>query len=158
MHCSILNFRGRLPTTPCQILRWSCGACHDSHIPGPNGKQLAAVNGVVQVTSLSGSTVTGVTPIQRKAPYLNHKPYKLAENGSQDVLNGIWTRGSAITRPNLSIVSGVGTLSPSGDSYILTFPGGGFLGRINPLTPSSFPGQPPERRISPTMPSMQERL
>ena len=78
----------------------SCGACHDSHIPAPNGKQLAAVNGPVQVTSLSGSTVTAVTPLQRTASYLNHKPYKLAENGSQDLINGIWTRGSAITRPN----------------------------------------------------------
>ena len=40
----------------------SCGACHDSHIVAPNGKQLATVNGTVKVTGLSGSTVTAVTP------------------------------------------------------------------------------------------------
>jgi hypothetical protein len=105
----------------------SCGACHDAHIVGPNGKQPAAVNGPVQVAALSGSTVTAVTPVQQTASYLNHKPYKLAENGAQDTINGIWTRGSAITRPNLAIVKGVGTLSVANDgSNLLTFAGGGF--------------------------------
>jgi hypothetical protein len=111
----------------------SCGACHDAHIPGPNGKQPAAVNGPVQVTSLSGTTVTGVTPVQRTASYLNHKPYKLVENGSQDTINGIWTRGSAIVRPSLTIVKGVGTLGTSGTSNLLTFAGGGFQGNVREL-------------------------
>ena len=110
----------------------SCGACHDAHIVAPNGKQPAAVNGPVQVTNLSGSTVTAVTPFQQTASYLNHKPYKLAENGAQDLINGIWTRGSAITRPNLTIVKGVGTLSVASDgSNLLTFTGGGFQGNVN---------------------------
>jgi hypothetical protein len=110
----------------------SCGACHDAHIPGPDGKHLAAVNGPVQVTSLSGNTVTGVTPFQQTASYLNHKPYKIAENWAQDTINGIWTRGSAIARPNFTIAKGVGTLSVASDgSNLLTFAGGGFWGNVN---------------------------
>ncbi len=111
----------------------SCGACHDAHIVAPNGKQLKTVDGTVQVAGLSGSTVTAVTPGQgRKVSYLNHKPYKLAENGAQDTINGIWTRGSAIARPSTSLVSGVGTLSVATDgSNLLTFAGGGFQGNVN---------------------------
>jgi len=109
----------------------SCGACHDAHIVGPNGKQPAAVNGPVQVTSLSGSTVTAVTPFQQTASYLNHKPYKIAENWAQDTINGIWTRGSAIARPKQTIVKGVGTLTVANDgSNLLTFAGGGFQGNV----------------------------
>jgi hypothetical protein len=113
----------------------SCGACHDAHIVAPNGKQLITVSGTVKVTGLSGSTVTVVTSGQgRKVSYLNHKPYKLAENGAQDTINGIWTRGSAIARPSTSLVGGVGTLSVSNDgSNLLTFAGGGFQGNVKPF-------------------------
>jgi len=111
----------------------SCGACHDAHIVAPNGNQLVTVSGTVKVTGLSGSTVTAVTSGQgRKVSYLNHKPYKLAENGAQDTINGIWTRGSAIARPSTSLVGGVGTLSVATDSSnLLTFAGGGFQGNVD---------------------------
>jgi hypothetical protein len=110
----------------------SCGACHDAHIPSPNGFQPAVADGAVQVTAASGSTVTGVTPVEgREDFYLNHKPYKLAENGAQDTINGTWTRGSAIARPQTSVVNGVGTLSDGGTR--LTFSGGGFSGKVHPL-------------------------
>jgi hypothetical protein len=111
----------------------SCGACHDSHIPSPDGKEPFVVNGPVQVTGLSGSTVTTVTPAPDSAFYLNHKPYKIGASGAQDV-NGEWTRGSAIARPSISLVGGVGTLSVGSDgSNLLTFAGGGFQGTVQPF-------------------------
>jgi hypothetical protein len=79
---------------------------------------------------LSGSTVVSAAPVPRSVSYLNHKPYKIGANGAQDQNNGIWTRGSAIARPTFSIVNGVGTVSVGGGANILTFPGGGFLGRV----------------------------
>jgi hypothetical protein len=118
----------------------SCGACHDSHIVAPNGKQLASV-GVVKVTGLSGSTVTAVAPVEsRKVSYLNHKPYKINESGAWDE-NGIWTRGSAIARPSQAIVEGTGTLSTSDGSNLLTFAGGGFEGRVKPFDTLFLLGQ-----------------
>jgi hypothetical protein len=111
----------------------SCGACHDAHIPSPDGNEPAVVDGPVQVTGMSGSTITAVTSAPGSEFYLNHKPYKLAANGAQDTINGVWTRGSAIARPNISIVKGVGTLSVSNGSNILTFPGGGFQGNVQPF-------------------------
>lgn len=109
----------------------SCGACHDAHIPSPDANHPAVVDGPVQVTAISGSTVTAVTPFPEAVGYLNHKPYKIAANGAQDQNNGIWTRGSAITRPQTSIVKGVGTLSVGSDgSNLLTFAGGGFQGNV----------------------------
>ena len=105
----------------------SCGACHDSHIPSPSGDQAAVVNGTVQVEALSGSTITAVTPVEgREVFYINYKPYKIAKNGAQDAINGVWTRGSDIARPSISLASGVGLLSVSNGANILTFAGGGF--------------------------------
>jgi hypothetical protein len=118
--------RNNMPSKPTV----SCGACHDAHIPSSDGNHPAVVDGLVQVTSISGSTVTAVTPVPETIDYLNHKPYKIAENGAQDTINGTWTRGSAITRPQTSIVKGVGTLSVSGSDNILTFVGGGFQGNV----------------------------
>jgi hypothetical protein len=111
----------------------SCGACHDAHIPAPDGNEPLAVNGPVRVTALSGTTVTAVTPAPSSESYLNHKPHKIGVSGAQDV-NGVWTRGSAVARPNISIVNGIGTLSVGSDgSNLLAFAGGGFQGNVNPF-------------------------
>ncbi len=121
----------------------SCGACHDGHIPAPDGNEPFVVNGPVQVTGLSGSTVTAVTPAPGSASYLNHKPYKLAASGAQDTINGEWTRGSAAARPNISLVNGMGTLSVGSDgSNLLTFPGGGFQGNVNAFNTVFISGGP----------------
>jgi len=110
----------------------SCGACHDAHIPEPDGNEPAVIDGTVSVTGLSGTTVISAAPVPgRTAFYLNHKPYKLAANEAQDTLNGVWTRGSAIARPKLIVASGVGTLNATSDS--LTFSGGGFSGKVQPF-------------------------
>jgi len=107
----------------------SCGACHDAHIPAPDGIE-PAIFTVSSVTVLSGSTVISSAPVPRSTSYLNHKPYKIAADGAQDQNNGVWTRGSAIARPTFSIVQGVGTLGVSGSNNILTFAGGGFQGNV----------------------------
>jgi hypothetical protein len=120
-----------------------CGACHDAHIPKPNGNQLLAVNTTVKVSRLSGAAVTAVTPVEgRKVAYRNLKPYKISAAGAQDPHNGTWTRGSAVTRPNLTILNGVGTLSNhDGISDRLTFSGGGFLEKVRPHQTIFISGQ-----------------
>lgn len=119
----------------------SCGACHDAHIVAPNGNQPAVVNNTVKVTGISGSTVTAVTPVQGNSVYyLNHKPHKINASGAQDE-NGAWTRGSAISRPSLPIVKGVGSLSSSSSSYKLTFAGGGFKGNVEELDTAFLSGE-----------------
>ncbi len=111
----------------------SCGACHDAHIPAPDGNEPAPFT-VFSVTALSGTTVVSAAPVPTSVSYLNHKPYKLAPNAAQDTINGVWTRGSAIARPSISIVKGTGTLSVGGDgSNLLTFAGGGFQGNVKPV-------------------------
>lgn len=111
----------------------SCGACHDGHIPAPDGNEPLSFN-VFSVTALSGTTVVSVAPIPSSAFYLNHKPYKLAANEAQDTIDGKWTRGSAAARPNISIVKGTGMLSVGSDgSNLLTFAGWGFQGKVNPF-------------------------
>lgn len=112
-----------------------CGACHDSHIPAPNGRDPARVNTTVQVTALSGSTVLATTPVEgRSVTYLNHKPYKVDDTGAQNLRQGVWTRGSAIAKPSTNVIKGVGTISS--DTAIanrLTFPLGGFAGKVKPF-------------------------
>lgn len=108
----------------------SCGACHDSHIPAPNGNQLASVNGIVRVSGISGTTVTAVTPVEgRTASYRNLKPYKINSEGAWDQ-NGTWVRGSAIASPSLPIIKGTGVLNGSSDR--LTSAAGGFSGKVHP--------------------------
>jgi hypothetical protein len=113
----------------------SCAACHNAHHPGPQGNELLPVN-VLQVTDVSGSTVTGVTPAQsRTVSYRNLKPYKIGADGGQDFVNGMWARGSAVSRPNITVVSGTGTLADDGVGGIsnrLIFGGGGFLANVKP--------------------------
>ncbi len=54
----------------------SCGACHDSHIVGPNGKQPGIVSSTVKVTGITGSNVTAVTPVEgRKIFFINVIPF-----------------------------------------------------------------------------------
>ena len=91
------------------------------------------VNGTVQVTGLSGTTVTAVTPVQgRQVSYLNHKPYKSLIMGLRIRSMGSGHGGLPFTRPNDIIVKGVGTLSVATDgSNLLTFAGGGFQGNVN---------------------------
>jgi hypothetical protein len=94
------------------------------------------------VTDVSGSTVTGVTPAQsRTVSYRNLKPYKInvdpdsGKTGAQDFATGVWSRGSAVTRPLTTIVSGTGTLADDGVGGIsnrLIFAGGGFLANVKP--------------------------
>jgi hypothetical protein len=113
----------------------NCAACHNAHHPGPQGNELLPVN-VLQVTDVSGSTVTGVTPTQsRTVSYRNLKPFKIGANGSQDFATGMWSRGSAVTRPLTTIVSGTGTLANDGVGGIsnrLIFADGGFLANVKP--------------------------
>ena len=111
----------------------SCGACHDSHIVGPNGNQPAIVSSTVKVTGISGSNVTAVTPVEgRKIFYVNNKPYKINDDGAQDTKNGIWTRGSAFNRPQPVIIQGIGTVgnSSNGVADTFKFTTGGFLGNV----------------------------
>ena len=121
----------------------SCGACHDAHIPKPNGNQPLTVSSTVKVTQLSGTAVTAATPVDgRKVSYRNFKPYKIDASGAQDTLHGVWTRGSAITRSNLTILRGIGTLSNhEGISDRLTFSQGGFLGKVRPHQTVFISGQ-----------------
>jgi hypothetical protein len=111
----------------------SCGACHDSHIVGPGGNQPAIVDTTVTVTGLNGSIVTAVTTSEgRKIYYVNNKPFKINEDGAQDTLNGVWTRGSAFNRPQPIIVQGIGTVSNSsnGVADVFKYTTGGFLGNV----------------------------
>ena len=113
----------------------SCGACHNSHIVGPNGRQPAIVDSTVKVTGITGSNVTAVTPVEgRKIFYVNNKPYKIKEDGSQDTINGIWTRGSAFNRPQPVIFQGIGTIGNSSGGVADTFnyTTGGFLYAVQP--------------------------
>jgi len=108
----------------------SCGACHDSHIVGPNGKQPAIVDTTVQVTGITGTNVTAVTPVEgREIFYVNNKPYKIDNNGAQDTVNGVWTRGSAFNRPQPVIVQGTGIVSNSSNGVgdVFRYTTGGFL-------------------------------
>ena len=94
----------------------SCGACHNAHIVGPSGNQPAQVNTTVKVTGLAGSTVTSVAPVEgRSIFYVNNKPYKINDAGSQDTIDGVWTRGSAFNRPSPVVVQGLGVVSNSSD-------------------------------------------
>jgi hypothetical protein len=111
----------------------SCGACHDSHITGPSGNQPAIVDSTVTVTGITGSNITAVTPVEgRKIFYVNNKPFKINEDGAQDTLNGVWTRGSAFNRPQPIIVQGTGIVSNSsnGVADIFKYTTGGFLGNV----------------------------
>ena len=111
----------------------SCGACHDSHIVGPSGKQPAKVDTTVKVTGLAGSTVTAVAPAEgRSVFYVENKPYKINDKGAQDTLNGVWTRGSTFNRPSPIVVQGIGIISNSstGVADKFTFISGRFLGSV----------------------------
>ena len=113
----------------------SCGACHDSHIVGPSGNQPAIVNTTVKVTGIAGSNVTAVTPVEgREIFYVNNKPYKINNDGAQERVNGVWTRGSAFNNPQPVIVQGTGIVSNSSDGVAdrFTFSTGGFLGKVRP--------------------------
>ncbi|HSB04871.1 MAG TPA: hypothetical protein VLK23_06705 [Thermodesulfobacteriota bacterium] len=92
--------QGNLPRKP----EVSCGACHDSHIVAPDGLDPAIVTSTVVVTVSSPLSVSAVPG--RQVSYLNHKPYKVNAGGAQDVHNGIWNRGSAISRPQTAIIKG----------------------------------------------------
>ena len=93
----------------------TCGACHDAHIVAPDGPEPATVTNTVVVTAVSGTTLESVAPIAgRSVSYLNHKPYKLNEAGAQDVINGIWTRGSVINRPQTPLIKGTCAVVSSG--------------------------------------------
>ena len=84
------------------------------------------------VASVSGSTVLTVTPgAGRQVSYRNLKPYKINATGAQDLRTGTWDRGSSFIGPNLALVSGTGTISDgAGTSTRFTFPGGGFLTKV----------------------------
>lgn len=111
----------------------SCGACHDSHIAGPSGKHPAKVDTTVKVTGLAGSTVTAVSTVEgRSVFYVENKPYKIGDNGAQDTINGVWTRGSAFNRPSPIVVQGKGIIgnSSTGVADKFTFISGKFLGSV----------------------------
>ena len=113
----------------------SCGACHDSHIVGPSGNQPAIVDTTVKVTGITGSNVTAVTPVEgREIFYVNNKPYKINDEGAQDTVSGVWTRGSAFNRPQPVIVQGTGIVSnsSSGVADVFRYTAGGFLGAVQP--------------------------
>ena len=95
----------------------SCGACHDSHIPAPSGIDPAIVTSTVVVNAVTGSsTPVSVSAVPgRQMSYRNLKPYKLGDNGAQNTINGIWTRGSLINRPQTVIIKGAVTVSTSSD-------------------------------------------
>lgn len=109
-----------------------CAACHQAHIPAPDGNHPAQVSSTVQVSRVSGSTVLEVTPVEgRSVFYANHRPYKVDETGAQNPAMGTWSRGSAIARPSRSIVEGTGSLaSEHAVSDKLVFSSGGFLGKV----------------------------
>jgi nitrate/TMAO reductase-like tetraheme cytochrome c subunit len=97
-----------------------CAACHQAHMPGPAGNQLAQVSTKVQVTKLSGSTVLDATPVDSPVSYPNHRPYKVDETGAQNFAGGTWTRGSAIARPSTAIVTGKGSVTIGSTSLSVT--------------------------------------
>ncbi|OGP93170.1 MAG: hypothetical protein A2156_08435 [Deltaproteobacteria bacterium RBG_16_48_10] len=101
--------QGNLPPKP----EVSCGACHDAHIVAPDGLDPAIVTNTVVVTVSSPLSVSAVPG--RKMNYLNHKPYKVNGAGAQDVNNGMWTRGSAINRPQTVLIKGNCAVATSGD-------------------------------------------
>ena len=112
----------------------TCAACHDAHHPGPNGNQLLPVT-VAKVTGLSGTTVTQVTPeLSRSVAYRNLKPYKIGADGAQDFVNGIWGRGSLVSRPNTKLIGSPGTITDGlgGTANRLTYTPGGFLTLVRP--------------------------
>lgn len=127
-----LNKRIRRGTIPDPEV--GCAACHQAHIPGPGSTDLAQVSSTVKVTRVSGNTVLEVAPADgRRVLYVNHRPYKVDNTGAQNLASGTWTRGSAIARPTRAIVEGTGSLeSEHAISDKLTFPPGGFLGRVKP--------------------------
>jgi hypothetical protein len=96
--------QGNLPPKP----EVSCGACHDAHIVAPDALQPAIVTTTVVVNQISGSsTVVSVSAVPgRKMSYINNKPYPVAETGAMDTNKGIWTRGSAINRPQTVLMKG----------------------------------------------------
>jgi hypothetical protein len=106
-----------------------CAACHDAHIVAPSVN--ADVDNTVEVTdsvtSSSGSvTVLAVTPATgRSVSYREYRPFRLADNEAQNAKNGMWSRGSAFTRPNRTIVNGQATIDAV-DPTILTYTAGGF--------------------------------
>lgn len=101
----------------------TCGACHDAHIVAPDGLEPATVTNTVVVTAVSGVTPVSVAPIPgRSVNYLNHKPYKLNDAGAQNVINGVWTRGSAINRPRTTLIKGTcAVVSTGGTCSQITF-------------------------------------
>jgi hypothetical protein len=105
--------QGHLPSKP----EVSCGACHDAHIVAPDGLEPAIVTDTVVVRQLSGtSTVVSVSAVPgRKVSYINNKPYPIADSGAMDTNNGIWTRGSAINRPQTVLTKGNGVVATSSD-------------------------------------------
>jgi hypothetical protein len=116
------TFRNKIADGTLPNPQVSCGACHNSHIVGPSGNQPAIVDTTVRVTGVSGSTITAVEPvIGRSVFYVNNKPYKIDENGAQDTLKGVWTRGSAFNRPSPIIVQGIGTVGNSAQGVADTF-------------------------------------
>lgn len=125
-----LTKRIRLGTMPDPEV--GCGACHQAHIPAPDGNHPAQVSSTIQVTRLSGSSVLEATPVQgRQAFYANHRPYKVDDTGAQNSALGTWSRGSAIAGPSRSIVEGTGSLeNEHAISDKLVFASGGFLGKV----------------------------
>ena len=113
-----------------------CGACHDAHIVSP--AEDVMVNSTVEVATVAGSgsqtIVSSVTKVNgRLEGYRELKPYKLAENEAQDAKKGIWSRGSAFTRPNRTIIAGTGTISDgTATSNLLTYTTGGLVGQVQP--------------------------
>jgi hypothetical protein len=96
--------QGDLPRKP----EVSCGACHDAHIVAPDGLSPAVVTSTVVVTAITGTnTIASVAAVPgRQVNYINNKPYKIGDNGAQDTTHGIWTRGSAINRPQTVLIKG----------------------------------------------------
>jgi hypothetical protein len=116
------TFRSKIADGTLPNPQVSCGACHNSHIVGPSGNQPAVVNTTVTVTGVSGSTINAVAPADgRSVFYVNNKPYKIDENGAQDTLKGVWTRGSAFNRPSPIIVESVGSIGNSASGVADTF-------------------------------------
>ena len=107
---------GNLPPKP----EVTCGACHDAHIVAPDGLEPAIATTTVAVTAITGtSTVVSVSAVPgRQIEYLNHKPYRLNDKEAQEVRvgqDGIWTRGSAINRPQTILIQGNCAVATSSD-------------------------------------------
>ena len=113
--------QGNLPPKP----EVSCGACHDTHIVAPDGLSPAIVTSTVVVNQVTGSgtgSPVSVSPVPgRKVSYINNKPYPIAASGAMDTNNGIWTRGSAINRPQTLLMKGTaGVVSTGGTCSLIT--------------------------------------